>query len=90
MTSDGNRSGEWDPQKAAYLHGRSKHDWQKRGYELALMVEVGKPNPAMCCEACVFGRGDHAKFCSVNLKSEQAGRAGGHSAEQRAPVLEVA
>ena len=23
-----------------------------------------KPDPAMCCEACVFGRGEHAAWCS--------------------------
>lgn len=22
-----------------------------------------KPDPAMCCEACVFGRGEHAEWC---------------------------
>jgi len=22
-----------------------------------------KPDPARCCEACVFGRGEHAAFC---------------------------
>lgn len=62
--SQGNRSGEWDPGKAAYLHGRSKRDWTKPGYELLIMGEV-KPNPEWCCEACVFGRGAHAPFCPV-------------------------
>ena len=23
-----------------------------------------KPNPQQCCEACVFGRGEHAEWCS--------------------------
>lgn len=67
MSADatGNRSGEWDPQKAAYLHRRSKRDWQKPGYELTLFVDRADPNPSMCCEACVFGRGEHAVFCAA-------------------------
>jgi hypothetical protein len=24
-----------------------------------------RPNPEMCCEACVFGRGEHAEWCYV-------------------------
>lgn len=23
-----------------------------------------KPDAEMCCEACVFGRGEHAEFCT--------------------------
>lgn len=23
-----------------------------------------RPDPAQCCEACVFGSGEHAEFCS--------------------------
>ena len=26
-----------------------------------------KPNPAKCCEACVFGRGEHAAWCTVQV-----------------------
>ena len=22
-----------------------------------------RPSPALCCEGCVFGRGEHAEFC---------------------------
>lgn len=22
------------------------------------------PDPAKCCEACIFGRGEHADFCA--------------------------
>jgi hypothetical protein len=24
-----------------------------------------EPNPEHCCEACVFGRGDHAEWCET-------------------------
>lgn len=26
-------------------------------------VDVGKVNPEMCCERCVFGTGTHATWC---------------------------
>jgi hypothetical protein len=26
---------------------------------------VYQPNAAMCCEACVFGRGEHAEWCTA-------------------------
>lgn len=30
-----------------------------------LVSRVYKPDPSMCCEACVFGRGEHSEFCAV-------------------------
>jgi hypothetical protein len=29
-----------------------------------------KPDPAMCCEACVFGRGEHAEWCGRRRRRE--------------------
>ena len=30
-----------------------------------------KPNPARCCEACAFGRGEHALWCpQASVKTE--------------------
>jgi DNA gyrase inhibitor GyrI len=28
-----------------------------------------KPDPAACCEACVFGRGKHAEWCPETFNS---------------------
>jgi hypothetical protein len=30
------------------------------------------PDPAHCCEACVFGTGEHAAFCSQSVADSQA------------------
>lgn len=34
-----------------------------------------KPDPAKCCEACIFGRGEHSGFCpsaeGLELADEQ-------------------
>jgi hypothetical protein len=30
-----------------------------------LMSRPYKPDPARCCEACAFGRGEHAEWCVV-------------------------
>lgn len=27
-----------------------------------------KPDPAVCCEACVFGRGEHARWCYRGIR----------------------
>jgi hypothetical protein len=27
------------------------------------------PNPQMCCEACIFGSGEHAWFCALHPQS---------------------
>ncbi len=35
-----------------------------------LMSRVYQPDPTRCCEACVFGRGDHARWCSQNWTPE--------------------
>lgn len=29
-----------------------------------------KPNPQLCCEACAFGRGEHAEWCWVCIDHE--------------------
>lgn len=26
-----------------------------------------EPNPLMCCEACIFGRGEHAEWCDHHI-----------------------
>jgi len=28
------------------------------------------PNPAMCCEACVYGRGEHADWCIDKMQNQ--------------------
>jgi hypothetical protein len=30
-----------------------------------------KPNPAKCCEACVFGRGEHADWCATRTMARR-------------------
>jgi hypothetical protein len=30
-----------------------------------IVSRVYQPNAAMCCEACVFGRGEHAAWCTA-------------------------
>lgn len=35
-----------------------------------LMSRPYKPDPAACCEACVFGRGEHAEWCRERIRME--------------------
>ena len=34
-----------------------------------LMSRPYQPNPDYCCEACVFGRGEHAEWCPVPIQN---------------------
>jgi len=31
--------------------------------QTSFTMPQAKPDPAMCCDACVFGRGEHAEWC---------------------------
>ncbi len=30
-----------------------------------IVSRVYKPNPDKCCEACIFGRGEHVEWCAA-------------------------
>jgi hypothetical protein len=32
-----------------------------------IVSRVYQPNPAYCCERCVFGRGQHAEWCQAGI-----------------------
>jgi hypothetical protein len=32
-----------------------------------IVSRVYQPDPAKCCERCVFGTGEHAKWCPVGV-----------------------
>lgn len=47
----------WDGDKNTYLNNM-------RDGKLPVNSRQFHPNPDVCCEACVFGRGPHARWCA--------------------------
>ena len=44
----------------------------KYGDKHMIHTDIYKPNPEKACEACCFGRGEHAAWCEAELDEMEA------------------